>query len=154
MQWFCGHCRGGPMTIGLDQYCVNCLRARDAYSDPPPSRFREQRSQGSSTSFEAAHPGKAAADLGRSAGKVDISSAQSTSEGASPKSGSLIDSRHNVTPEERFISLSKISKHAHGPPERELPFEEPVDQAQHHKKSKKKSGITTDEISIREDTYE
>ena len=75
------------------------------------------------------------------------------SEGASPKSEYPINIRHDVTPEETSISLSRISKHAHGPLEREFSLEEPVDSAQDHEEPDK-SAITADDISIREDTYE
>ena len=141
------------MNLDLYQSCIFCFRVRDAYSDPPVHQFAGQANQGTSASFSAAHRSKATDDLGRSAGKVNTSSARSTSEGASPKSGSSIDIGHDVTPEETFISLAKTSKHAHGPSFRELPLVEPVDEARNHKESDK-SAITADEIPIREDTYE
>ena len=143
------------MTVGLYTHCIYCGQKRDFYShSPPPApRFGGQRSQGSSASYSTARRGKRAASVGRSAGKVDISSAQSTSDGASPKSGSPINIRYDVTPGETPISLSKISKHAHGPSEPGLPSNEPGDEAQYHRGSEK-SAITADEFSIREDTYE
>ena len=141
------------MDLDLYEHCKFCFRARDPYSDPPVHQSTGQRSQEGSASFSAASRSKATAGLGRSAAKVDISSALPTSEGASPKSGSPINIRHDVTPEETSISLSKVSKHAHGPSKRELPLEEPVDEAQNHKEPDK-SAIPADEISIPEDTYE
>ena len=30
--WFCGHCKTGPMTVGLDDHCCTCGRPIDAYS--------------------------------------------------------------------------------------------------------------------------
>ena len=137
----------------LETHCNNCGRTRDAYSRPPLPQLRGHRSQGSSASFSAARHSKVTASVGRSAGKVDISSAYSTSEGASPKSGSPINIRHDVTPERTSISISKISKHANGPSERELPLEEPIDETQYQKESEKRT-ITADEIPFREDTYE
>ena len=143
------------MTVGLNTHCIYCDRIRDIYlrSPPTPPCFRGQRSQGSSASYSAARRGKATASVGRSSGKVDISSVQSTSDGASPKSGSPINICHDVTPEETPISVSKISKRAHGPSKRGLPLEEPVDEAPYHQ-GPETSAITADEFSIREDTYE
>lgn len=31
--WYCGHCDFGPMTIALNDYCVNCQRQRDTYAN-------------------------------------------------------------------------------------------------------------------------
>ena len=134
------------MNVGLDYYCVHCFRARDFYSTPPLPRLYEQSRQWGSTSYGTA-------GLGRSAGKADIDRALPTSEGASQKSGSPVHIRHDVTPEESSISLSKIAKHAHGQSERELSLKVPVDETQNHKESDK-SAIAGDEISIPEVTYE
>ena len=141
------------MNVDLYQACIFCSRPRDAYSDPSLYSSLGRRSQESSTSFSVAHRSKASAGFGNPAGKVDISSARHTSEGVSPKSGSPINSRPDVTHEETSTSLSEISKYAHRRAERELPIEEPVDETQNHRKSEK-SAITGDEISIPEDTYE
>ncbi len=100
------------MNLVFETHCSKCGRARDLYSFASLHEFTGQSSQGSSASFGAAH--------------------QPTSEGASPKSGSPINIRHDVTPEETSTSLSKISKHAHGPWERKFPLEEPVDETQDH----------------------
>ena len=92
-----------------------------------------QGSKGRSASSGAAHRSSiATANFSRSAGKADISSAQPKSEGASPKSGSPINIRDDVTPEDTSTSLSKISKHAHGPGERSFPLEKPVEEIQDH----------------------
>ena len=92
-----------------------------------------QGSKGRSASSGAAHRSSiATANFSRSAGKADISSAQPTSEGASPKSGSRMYFRDEATPEDTSTSLSSISKHAHGPWERNFPLEEPVDETQDH----------------------
>ena len=99
------------------------------------------------------HRKSIATAIERSAGKADISSAQPTSEGASPKSQSSVNFRRGVTPEETSISLSKISKHAHGPSERASFSEKPVDQTQ-NPTNPDKSTITDNKIPFREDTYE
>ena len=141
------------MNVDLYQACIFCSRPRDAYSDALFQFSLRRGSQESSASFSVAHRSKASADFGSPAGKVDISSARHTSEGASPKSGSLINSGPDVTHEETSTSLSKISKDAHRRAERKLPLEEPVDETQNHSKLEK-SAITGDEISIPGDTYE
>lgn len=141
------------MNVDLYQACIFCSRARDAYSDPSLYSSLIRRSQESSASFSVAHRSKTSAGFGSPASKVDISSARQTSEGTSPKSGSPINSRPDVTHEETSTPLSKISKYADRRAERELPIEEPVDETQNHRKSDK-SAITGDEISIPEDTYE
>ena len=155
VDWFCRNCYGGPMIVGLHTHCIYCGRIRDIYlcPPPPPPQSRGQRSQGSSASHGAARRGKATASVGKFATKVDISSSQSTSDGSSAKSGSPINIHHDVTPEETPISLSKVSKHAHGPSDRRSLSKEPVDEAQYHKGSEK-SAIRADEFSIREGAYE
>ena len=142
------------MEGNIDTHCTNCGRARDTYSGPLLPQFAGDRRRGGSASFgEVHHSSIASANFERSAGKADISSAQPTSEGASAKSQSSFNIRRNVTPEETSISLSKISKHAHGPSERASFSEEPIDQTQNPTKPNK-SAITADENPIREDTYE
>ena len=141
------------MNPDLYKHCKFCFRARDAYSDLTVHQAREQRSQWDYGSSSATRHSKATAGFGRSAGKIDISSAQTTSEGASPKSGSLIDIGHDVTPEETSISLSKISKHAHVPSERELALEKPIDEPR-KRKEPDTGAVTADETSILEDIYE
>lgn len=36
LYWYCSHCNGGGMTIGLDTHCIRCGCRRDAYSSIPP----------------------------------------------------------------------------------------------------------------------
>lgn len=31
-QWFCGHCRQGPMAVGRNYHCIFCLRQKDTIS--------------------------------------------------------------------------------------------------------------------------
>ena len=144
--WYCGHCHHGPMNLVLEAHCTECARARDTYAILP--QFTGQSSPGSSASFGTAHRSSIAI-----AGKADISSAQPTSQGTSPKSGSPIDIGHDVRPEKMSASLTKISKHVHGPSERKSPLEEPANETQSQRKPDK-SAITEDKISISEDTYE
>ena len=142
------------MNVVLDRFCAFCFRLRDTYSNPPLHQFTyTQRSQGSSASFGTTSYSTTAASSGRSTNKAAISKARPTSEGASQESGSPIRIRHHVTSEESSISLPKTSKHAHGPLERELSLEKPVDETQNYKKPDK-SAITGNEIPIREYTYE
>ena len=140
------------MLVSLEVHCSNCFRVRDVYSiqfpTPRPPPFRGQRRQG------AAGPSKATAGLGRSAGKVDVSSARPTSEGVSRKSGSPTDSRHDVTPEETSISLLKRSKHAHRPSEPEFPLGLSFDDEAQNNRELDKSAITADEISVSENIYD
>ena len=126
----------------LKTHCTNCGRKRVACSLPPSPQATGGRSQGSSASLGEVHRSSiATANFERSAGKADISSAQPTSEGASPKTQSSVNIRRGVTPEETSISLSKTSKHAHGPSERASFSEKPVDQTQNPTKPDK-SAIT------------
>ena len=151
--WYCENCNEGPMNTDVHQACIFCSRPRTTYSTVEFLGSEEEISQPSSAPFAAAHLITATAGSGRSAGKADIGRAQPTSEGASQKSGSPIDIRHDSTHEESSISLWKVAEHAQGPSEHEVTSGKPVEETKNHREPDK-GAITGDAISISDDIYE
>lgn len=60
--WYCGNCKFGPMSVSIDDYCVDCHRQRDAYATyedlgTPHTYSHVAEVLPPSTSFEVPSPG-------------------------------------------------------------------------------------------------